>query len=158
MTKDTTKYSAAIPGMIEILLVEDSPGDVRLTQEALKAAKILNRLSVVPDGIEGLAFLRKEGKYSNAPKAQLVLLDLNLPKKNGREVLQEIKSDPLLQHIPVVVLTTSKNEQEILESYRLHANCFITKPVDFSQFLDVIKAIEGFWLTVVDLPKTGVKP
>ncbi|MEO5969443.1 MAG: response regulator [Bdellovibrionia bacterium] len=157
MTEDTTEYSAAVPGMIEILLVEDSPGDVRLTQEALKAAKILNRLSVVPDGIEGLAFLRREGKYLNAPKVQLVLLDLNLPKMNGREVLQKIKSDSQLQHIPVVILTTSKNEVEVLESYRLHANCFITKPVDFSQFLNVIKAIEGFWLTVVDLPKADIK-
>jgi chemotaxis family two-component system response regulator Rcp1 len=141
-----------IPGMVEILLVEDSPGDVRLTEEALKSAKILNRLSVVLDGVEAILFLRKSGKFANAPTPQLILLDLNLPKKNGREVLEEIKSDDTLKHIPVVVLTTSQDELDILQSYQLHANCYITKPVDFPQFLNVIKAIEGFWLTVVDLP------
>ncbi|MBI5249604.1 MAG: response regulator [Desulfomonile tiedjei] len=138
---------------IEILLVEDNPGDVRLTKEALKEGKILNNLSVVPDGIEALAFLRREGRYENAPRPELILLDLNLPKKDGREVLAEIKQDPSLKIIPVVVLTSSAAEQDIIKSYKLHANCYITKPVDFDQFIEVVKSIEHFWLVIVRRPQ-----
>jgi len=137
---------------IELLLVEDNPGDVRLTKEALKDGKVLNNLSVVSDGVEALAFLRREGEYGEAPRPDMVLLDLNLPRKDGREVLEEVKTDPDLKRIPVVVLTTSKAEQDIMKSYELHANCFITKPVDFNKFMDVVKAIEAFWLTIVKLP------
>lgn len=137
---------------IELLLVEDNPGDVRLTQEALKGGKVLNNLSVVNDGVEALAFLRREDEYKGASRPDIVLLDLNLPRKDGREVLKEIKEDPNLKRIPVVVLTTSKAEQDVLKSYDLHANCYITKPVDFEQFMDVVKAIESFWLTIVKLP------
>ena len=137
---------------IEILLIEDSPGDVRLAQEALSGGKILNNLNVVGDGVEAMAYLRREGKYADAPRPGLILLDLNLPKKDGREVLSEIKSDPELQRIPVVVLTTSKAEEDILESYNLHANCYITKPVDLDQFIKAVNMIEDFWLTVVKLP------
>jgi len=137
---------------LEILLVEDNPGDVRLTREAMKEGKVLNQLNVVMDGVEAMAYLRTEGKYKDATRPDLVLLDLNLPKKNGREVLQEIKEDPDLKRIPVVVLTISKNEQDILRSYDLHANCYITKPVDLEQFISVVKAVEDFWFTVVKLP------
>ena len=137
---------------IEILLVEDNPGDVRLTIEALKEAKVSNNLHVAVDGVEAMAFLRREGKYAEAPHPDLVLLDLNLPKKDGREVLAEIKSDPALRRIPVVVMTTSKAEEDILRSYDLHANCYITKPVDLDQFITVVKSIEDFWLTIVKLP------
>ena len=137
---------------IEILLVEDSPADVRLAQEALKEAKVLNNLSVVDDGIKAMQFLRKEAPYAKAPRPELILLDLNLPRKDGREVLGEIKSDPELRRIPVVVLTTSHAEGDILRAYNLHCNCYITKPVDFQQFLLVVKSIEDFWLTVVRLP------
>ena len=140
---------------ITILLVEDNPGDVRLTQEVFKEAKMGNRLHVVYDGEEALSFLKKTGKYANAPRPDLVLLDLNLPKRNGLEVLAEIKADENLRRIPVVMLTMSKNEQDILKSYDLHANCFITKPVDLDQFLSVVRAIEDFWLTVVKLPKSA---
>lgn len=140
---------------IEILLVEDNPGDVRLTEEALKEGKVINRLSVVPDGVEALAYLRKTGEYASAATPDLVLLDLNLPKKDGREVLAEVKQDPELRKIPVVVLTTSRDEQDILKSYDLHANCYITKPVDFEQFIRVVRAIEDFWLSVVKLPPNG---
>ena len=140
---------------ISILLVEDNPGDVRLTQEVFKEAKMGNRLLVVYDGEEALSFLKKTGKYANAPRPDLVLLDLNLPKRNGLEVLAEIKADENLRRIPVVMLTMSKNEQDILKSYDLHANCFITKPVDLDQFLSVVRAIEDFWLTVVKLPKSA---
>ncbi len=140
-------------GPVEILLVEDSPGDVRLTREALKEGKILNNLNVMGDGVEALAFLRKQGPYANATRPDLVLLDLNLPKKDGREVLAEIKNDPDLKRIPVVILTTSSAEKDVLKSYDLHANCYVTKPVDFDQFITVVKSVEDFWLTVVKLPK-----
>ena len=137
---------------IEILLVEDSAGDVRLVQENLKESKVRNSLNVVGDGIEAMAYLRKEGKYKDAPRPDLVLLDLNLPKKDGRQVLKEMKSDEDLKCIPVVVLTISKAEEDIMKSYSLHANAYISKPVDLNQFLKVVKAIEEFWLTVVKLP------
>jgi chemotaxis family two-component system response regulator Rcp1 len=140
------------PSPIEILLVEDNPGDVRLTVEALKEGKVRNRLSVVEDGVEALAFLRQEGKYADAPRPDVILLDLNLPRKDGRAVLAEIKADESLRRIPVVVLTTSSSEQDILRSYDLHANCYITKPVDLEQFIEVVKGIEEFWLTIVKLP------
>jgi CheY-like chemotaxis protein len=134
------------------LLVEDNPGDVRLTREALKEGKILNDLSVVGDGVEALAFLRREGRYAEAERPDLILLDLNLPKKDGREVLEEIKSDGDLKKIPVVVLTTSAAERDILNAYDLHANCYITKPVDLGQFIKVVQLIEDFWLMIVKLP------
>jgi CheY-like chemotaxis protein len=137
---------------IEILLVEDSPSDVRLTIEALKDAKVRNHLSVVSDGVEAVAFLKKVGKYADSPRPDLILLDLNLPKKDGREVLREIKQDEALKAIPVVVVTTSKSDEDILKSYNLHANCYITKPIDLDQFMIVVKAIECFWLTIVKLP------
>lgn len=137
---------------IEILLVEDNPGDVRLTQEALKDAKVLNKLRVVSDGVEALAFLRRQGQYAHAVTPGLILLDLNLPKMDGRKVLAEIKEDPELKRIPVVVLTISKADEDIIKTYELHANCYITKPVDLEQFMEVVKAIENFWLTVVKLP------
>lgn len=139
-------------GPIEILLVEDNPGDVRLTIEALKEGKVANEINVAADGVEALAFLRREGKYENAPKPDLILLDLNLPKKNGREVLAEIKMDARLKCIPVVVLTSSQAEKDIVVTYNLHANCYITKPVDFDQFIKVVKSIENFWFKVVKLP------
>jgi CheY-like chemotaxis protein len=137
---------------IEILLVEDNPGDVRLTTEALKEGKVWNRLSVAPDGVAALDFLRRQPPYEDAPKPDLVMLDLNLPKKDGREVLAEIKQDEQLRNIPVVVLTTSKAEEDVLRSYKLRANCFITKPVDLEQFMNVVRAIEDFWLCIVKLP------
>ena len=138
---------------VEVLLVEDNPGDVRLTLEALKDGKVNNHLSVVEDGVEALAFLRREGKYADASRPDLILLDLNLPKKDGREVLAEIKTDEDLKRIPVVVLTTSKAEEDILKTYNLHANCYITKPVDFDQFVIVVRLIEDFWFTIVKLPR-----
>jgi chemotaxis family two-component system response regulator Rcp1 len=137
---------------IELLLVEDNPGDVRLTQEALREGKVRNHLHVAADGVEALAYLRREGQYAQAPQPDLILLDLNLPKKSGPEVLAEIKADPVLKRIPVVILTVSKAEEDVLKSYNLHANCYITKPVDLDQFLEVVKSIEDFWLTVVVLP------
>jgi len=137
---------------IEILLVEDNPGDVRLTQEALREGKVRNHLHVAADGVEAMAFLRREGQHARAPQPDLILLDLNLPKKGGREVLAEIKEDPDLRRIPVVILTVSKAEEDVLKSYNLHANCYITKPVNLDQFLEVVKSIEDFWLTVVMLP------
>lgn len=137
---------------IDILLVEDNPGDVRLTQEALKEAKVRNDLHVVSDGVEAMTFLRKQGVYKDVPRPDIILLDLNLPKKSGHEVLSEIKSDDDLKRIPVVMLTVSKDEEDIIKSYNLYANCFITKPVDLGQFLTVVKSIEDFWLTVVKLP------
>ena len=140
--------------IIEILLVEDNPGDVRLIQEALKDAKIKIILNVVNDGVEAMEYIRQEGKYKDVSRPDLVLLDLNMPKKNGLEVLSEIKGDDALKQIPVVILTVSKNEEDVIKSYNSHANCFITKPVDFIQFLNVVKSIENFWLTVVKLPKT----
>jgi len=140
---------------IEILLVEDSPGDVRLTREAFKDARVLVNLQVAGDGEEAMAFLKREGKYSSKPRPDIILLDLNLPKKDGRAVLAEIKEDPKLQTIPVVILTTSASEADVLKSYSLHANCYITKPVDLDGFLKVVKSIDGFWLSVVRLP-TGI--
>jgi CheY-like chemotaxis protein len=137
---------------VEILLIEDSPSDAQLAIEALHEAKISNRLSHVEDGVEAMQFLRREGPYADAPRPDLILLDLNLPRKDGREVLEELKDDPQLKLIPVVVLTTSRAEQDVLRSYALHANCYITKPVDFAQFMEVVKSIEHFWLTVVTLP------
>jgi chemotaxis family two-component system response regulator Rcp1 len=144
--------SAIKCGPIEILLVEDNPGDVRLTIEALNEGRFANIINVAVDGFEAMAFLRREGKYENAPKPDLVLLDLNLPKKNGREVLAEIKTDPNLKCIPVVILTSSQAEKDIVETYNLHANCYITKPVDFEQFIRVVRSIEDFWFAVVRLP------
>ena len=137
---------------VEILLVEDNPGDVRLTLEAFKDAKVRNNLSVVENGVEAMTFLRREGKFASAPRPDLILLDLNLPKKDGREVLEEIKADADLRRIPVVVLTTSQAEEDILKTYNLHANCYITKPVDFDQFIKIVRSIEEFWLTIVKLP------
>jgi len=137
---------------LQILLVEDSPGDVRLTQEAFKNAKVHVNLHVVSDGAEAMAFLGREGKYADAPRPDLMLLDLNLPKKDGRSVLAEIKENPQLKTIPVVILTTSSAEEDILKSYRLHANCYITKPVNLEGFLKVVRSIDNFWLSVVKLP------
>jgi CheY-like chemotaxis protein len=137
---------------IDVLLVEDNPADVRLTREALKEAKVLNALHIVEDGMAALDFLRKQGQYASSPVPDLILLDLNLPKKDGREVLAEIKKDENLKQIPVVVLTTSRAEEDVVRSYNLHANAYVTKPVDLKQFLEVIRAIEKFWLAVVTLP------
>jgi two-component system, chemotaxis family, response regulator Rcp1 len=138
---------------IEVLLVEDSPGDVRLTREAFKDAKVHINLHVASDGIEAMTFLGREGKHANVPRPDLILLDLNLPKKDGREVLEEIKKSPTLKTIPVVILTTSASEEDILRSYQLHANCYITKPVGLDGFLKIVKSIDGFWLSVVKLPR-----
>lgn len=137
---------------IEILLVEDSPGDVRLTQEVLRDGKVHNNLSVVDDGVKAIAFLTKTPPYSDAPHPDLILLDLNLPKKDGREVLEEIKANDYLRRIPVVVLTTSRAEEDIVRAYDLHCNCYIAKPIDLDQFIKVVKSIEEFWLTIVKLP------
>ncbi|MFQ5858401.1 MAG: response regulator [Anaerolineae bacterium] len=137
---------------IVILLVEDNPGDVRLTTEAFRTNKLRNTLHVVRDGVEALTFLHRERQYAGAPRPDLVLLDLNLPKKDGREVLAEIKADEGLRRIPVVVLTTSQAEEDILKVYNLNGNCYITKPVDLEQFITVVKSIEDFWLTIVKLP------
>ena len=142
---------------VEILLVEDNPGDVRLTKEALKEAKVINNLTVLKDGVEALAFLRQQGIYDNAATPNLILLDLNLPRKDGREVLAEIKADDKLKRIPVVVLTTSQDEQDVFKSYNLHANCYVTKPVDLEQFMTVVKSIEDFWLGIVMLPQGGFR-
>ena len=142
---------------IVILLVEDNPGDVDLARAAMEDSKVRNILHAVGDGEEAMLFLRRKGKYTEAPRPDLVLLDLNLPKRDGREVLNEIKSDPDLMRIPVVILTISKDEEDILRSYNLHANCFITKPIDLNQFVKVVKAIEDFWLTIVKLPPNGSK-
>jgi len=138
---------------IEVLLVEDSPGDVRLTKEAFKDAKVHINLHVVSDGAKAMAFLKGEGEHASVSRPDLILLDLNLPKKDGREVLAEIKESPTLKSIPVVVLTTSSSEADILRSYELHANCYITKPVDLEGFLTVVKSIDSFWLSVVKLPR-----
>ena len=139
---------------VEILLVEDNPGDVRLTKEALKEGKVYNNLHWAKDGVEALEFLKREGKHANAPRPDIILLDLNLPKKDGREVLAVIKRDAELKQIPVVVLTTSKAEEDVLKSYELHANCYVTKPVDLEKFIQVVQSIDRFWLTVVTLPPT----
>jgi two-component system, chemotaxis family, response regulator Rcp1 len=138
--------------MIEILLVEDNPGDVRLTKEAMKEGKIVNRIHVACDGVEALDFLYRRGEFAEAPKPDLILLDLNLPRKDGREVLAEIKQDPRLKSIPVVILTTSEAEQDIVKTYELHANCYLTKPVDLEQFILVSKMIKDFWFSLVKLP------
>jgi chemotaxis family two-component system response regulator Rcp1 len=137
---------------IEILLVEDNPGDVRLTREALKDAKVSNTLHVVEDGVSAIDYLHRNPPFGEAPRPDLILLDLNLPRKNGREVLAEIKSDDRFKAIPVVILTTSQAEEDVLRAYNLHANCYITKPVDFTQFTTIVKTIEDFWLTIVTLP------
>ena len=138
---------------IEVLLIEDSPGDVRLTREAFKDAKVHINLNVASDGVEAMEFLNRRGKHSGVPRPDLILLDLNLPKKDGREVLEEIKQSPTLKSIPVVILTTSASDADILRSYKLHANCYITKPVGLDGFLEVVKSIDSFWLSVVQLPR-----
>ena len=140
---------------VEILLVEDNPGDERLTREALKEGKVYSNLHWVKDGVEAMEFLRRQGKYQDVPRPDLILLDLNLPKKDGREVLQDIKNDDALKRIPVVVLTTSKAEEDVLRTYNLHANCYVTKPVDLEKFIVVVKSIDVFWLTVATLPPNG---
>jgi len=140
---------------VEVLLVEDNPGDVRLTQEVLKDGKIRNHLSVVNDGVEAVEYLRRQGRFAGATRPDVILLDLNLPKKDGREVLAEIKADPDLRRIPVVVLTTSEAEADVMTAYDQHANCYITKPVDLSQFEAVVRSIEGFWFDIVHLPQDG---
>jgi len=143
------KYSANV---VDILLVEDNPGDVRLTEEALKESKIAVNMRVANDGIMALAMLHREGEYADQPLPDLILLDLNMPRMDGREVLRQIKSDDRLKHIPVVILTTSEAEKDIVQAYGLHANCYITKPVELDEFIEIVKSIEGFWLTVVKLP------
>ncbi|CAA7613997.1 response regulator [Magnetospirillum sp. UT-4] len=140
------------PDVFDILLVEDNPGDARLAQEALKEGRMASRLKVVVDGVEAMTYLRRENGYGNAPRPHLVLLDLNLPRKDGRQVLAEMKADPELCRIPVVVLTTSQAEQDIMRSYELHANCYITKPVDLDRFIAVVRSIEEYWCSVVTLP------
>jgi len=151
MLREEDTHLAGRP--IEVLMVEDNPGDVRLTQEALADGKVLNNISVVEDGVEALQYLKREGQYSQVSRPDLILLDLNLPKKDGRELLRDIKADADLKRIPIVILTTSKEEQDIIKSYDLGASCFITKPVDLDQFIDVVHSIEDFWLTVVSLPR-----
>lgn len=141
-----------IMSTIDILLVEDNPGDIRLTKEALKDMKLKNTLNVVTDGVEALEFLHQEGQYADAPRPDIILLDLNLPRKDGREVLEEIKDDESLRRIPVVVLTTSDDEADIMASYNLHANCYITKPVDVHRFIEIVQNIENFWFSIVKLP------
>jgi len=151
-------YNEKVGKPIEILLVEDNAADVRLTREAFDDAKVLNNLNVVGDGVEAMAYMRREGKYGDATRPDLVLLDLNMPRKDGREVLAEVKADPDLMRIPVVILTVSKAEEDVLKSYNLHANCYISKPVNLAQFLKVVESIENFWLTIVELPPTGKTP
>jgi CheY-like chemotaxis protein len=140
---------------IEILLVEDNPGDERLTREALREGKVYHKMHWAKDGVEAMDFLYRRGKFRDAPRPDIILLDLNLPKKDGREVLQDIKNDDTLKRIPVVVLTTSKAEEDVLRTYDLHANCYVTKPVDLEKFIVVVKSIDVFWLTVVTLPPNG---
>jgi two-component system, chemotaxis family, response regulator Rcp1 len=149
-----TSIGSDAGGMV-VLLVDDSPGDVRLTREAFKDAKIHIRLFVATDGLEAMTFLKRKGAHAAAPRPDLILLDLNLPKKDGREVLAEVKEDAALKTIPVVILTTSESEEDILRSYQLHANCYITKPVGLSGFLKVVQSIDSFWLSVVSLPREG---
>lgn len=141
-----------IPGRMDILLVEDNPGDVELVREALSNGNVKNVLHVASDGVQAMRFLRKEGEYAARILPDLVLLDLNLPRKSGREVLKDLKSDPALQFIPVIVLTSSKSEEDIVQSYCLHANCYVSKPVDFNQFVNIVQSIEKFWLSIVKLP------
>jgi CheY-like chemotaxis protein len=138
--------------VIDVLLVEDDPGDVLLIEEAFADNKVRNRLHAVSDGVEAIAFLHREGEFADAPRPDLILLDLNLPRKDGREVLGEIKADDELRHIPVVVLTTSKAQEDVLRSYKLHANAYVTKPVDFERFIEVVRQIDEFFVTVVKLP------
>jgi CheY-like chemotaxis protein len=140
------------PQSVDILLIEDNPGDVRLIQEALQDGKLLNRVATVTDGQKALAYLRKEGSYAQATRPDLILLDLNIPRKDGREVLAEIKADPHLRSIPVVIVTSSQAEEDILRSYNTHANCYVTKPVDLEKFVSVVRAIEEFWVSIVRLP------
>jgi len=147
--------SSRVSRPIEILLVEDSPGDVRLTKEALREGKVLNTLHVAEDGVQAMEFLRREGKFAQTPRPDVILLDLNLPRKDGREVLAEIKSDENLKRIPVVILTISQAEEDILKTYNLGANCYINKPVDLEQFTKVVKSIDNFWFTIVTLPPDG---
>ena len=142
---------------VVMLLVEDNPGDVALAREALADSKIHNQLMVVDDGVKAMEFLHREGAYTDAPRPDLILLDLNLPRKDGREVLAEIKSDDNLKRIPVVILTSSKAEEDVLRSYNLHANCYISKPIDLNQFMHVVRSIESFWLSMVVLPPNGMK-
>lgn len=137
---------------VEILLVDDNPADVALTQEAFQEGKLCNNLSVVNDGVDAMDFLRKRGQYASVPTPDIILLDLNMPRKDGREVLTEIKGDDVLKNIPVVILTVSKDDKDILESYRLHANCYIKKPVKFSEFVEIVRTLENFWFSVVTLP------
>ncbi len=142
----------ATPKVIDVLLVEDDPGDVLMTREAFGDNKVANRLAVVSDGVSAMEYLRREGRYADAPTPDLVLLDLNLPRMDGREVLQALKEDPVLRRIPVVVLTTSESEEDVLASYSLHANAYVTKPVDFDRFIDVVRQIDEFFVSVVRLP------
>lgn len=152
-TRSTPMSNSARGGEpIEILLVEDSPDDADLTIDALRDGRVRNRISHVEDGVEAMAFLRREGRHADAPRPDLILLDLNLPRKNGREVLTEVKSDPELRRIPVVVMTSSDDERDIMEAYNRHVNCYVTKPIDFDQFVGVVKSIENFWFSVVKLP------
>jgi chemotaxis family two-component system response regulator Rcp1 len=151
---DIPMTANGMDGAVEILLVEDNPADARLTREVFEGGRLTTHLNVVADGEEALAFLRREGPYAESPRPKLVLLDLNLPRKDGREVLQELKADPSLSRIPVIVLTTSAAEADILHSYDLQANCFITKPLDLDEFFEVVRAIEDFWLTTARLPAT----
>ena len=137
---------------IEILLVEDNPGDARLTIEAMREAKMRNRIHLVEDGVEAMEFLRRQGRFGDAPRPDLILLDLNLPRKDGREVLAEVKADPNLKRIPVVILTTSRAEEDVIRAYDLHANCYVTKPVDLAQFMKIVAQIDEFWVKVVTLP------
>ena len=152
MTKPSPRMIHALPRPVEILLVEDSPGDVRLTEEALRDAEVPNSLHVARDGEEAMRFLRREEGFEDAPRPDLILLDLNMPRMDGREVLAEIKKDPELRRIPVIILTTSQSEDDIAEAYSLSANCYVAKPVDLDEFLDVVRAIDDFWLTLVKLP------
>jgi CheY-like chemotaxis protein len=145
-------YPATQVTPIEVLLVEDDPGDVLMTREAFEEHRVNNRLEVVPDGVEALAYLRREDPYSDAVRPDLILLDLNLPRRDGRQVLKEIKNDESLRHIPVVVLTTSQRDEDILRSYQLHANAYVTKPVDFDQFIKAVQQIDEFFVSVVKLP------
>lgn len=153
MLKHPEDTMTELTDVIELLLVEDNPGDVELTREAFAEGKVHNRLSVVGDGVEALEYLRQQGKYAQATRPDIILLDLNLPKKSGLEVLSELKDDPELRKIPVVILTTSQAEEDIVRSYHNHANCYITKPVDFERFMRVVRSLEDFWLAVVRLPK-----
>ena len=150
--------SDAVLNVIDVLLVEDDPGDVLMTREAFEQHKVANTLHVVADGVEATKFLRREGAYADAPRPGLILLDLNLPRKDGREVLAEVKADDDLRRIPVVVLTTSKAEEDILRSYDLHANAYVTKPVDFDRFIEVVRQIDEFFVTVVKLPGHHPRP